>query len=347
MTSKIKSLIERIKAAERDLQLILERESWYPVPAERPLALEKAKREKEKELRTLRKRLQQYEMISGPVARRRPIPGLLVYLPDRDAQDTSFAEVLRVHRQGPPRILLCLVHGAEFECHDMFVERIRNYSLPKLLGLASDIPSVVAHYLEWPTTCRSGATLHTGLRRRLSEMISGHSESTADEIHRALAADPGRTLIHTHVLADQIQFYGRSAISDFIRFWQHWPRPAEGQLLLVFLLVKYRSGQGLGGLRKVWLRLSNWVTARQIEKLKHVQFDGLNVVALPRLRAVSRQDAENWARLDCTRLFCRTQDMLAEIRNIFEAYTAASNERDIPLEFLSRELKAALYKHMG
>src|SRR5262245_8474365 len=57
--------------------------------------------------------------------RAHPSHHLLPYLCNRSAQEERLKKVLREHHDTSMRPLLCVIHGDEYECHDMFIERLR------------------------------------------------------------------------------------------------------------------------------------------------------------------------------------------------------------------------------
>jgi hypothetical protein len=61
---------------------------------------------------------------------------LLPYLCNRSAQEEELKKRWREHRDNRPRRpFLAVIHGDEYECHDMFIERLLTELLPGLLNL--------------------------------------------------------------------------------------------------------------------------------------------------------------------------------------------------------------------
>src|SRR6185503_17343659 len=79
------------------------------------------------------------------------IGGLLPYLCDRSDQETALHEALQYRKKNfERRPFVCIIHGDEYECHDMFRTRMKGVSLPRLLSLGAESDSIEEILLPWP-----------------------------------------------------------------------------------------------------------------------------------------------------------------------------------------------------
>ncbi|MCP4654828.1 MAG: hypothetical protein GY856_05345, partial [bacterium] len=166
-----------------------------------------------------------------------PIPELLPYLSDRSEQERAIEEALdKVDPEEPTRPLVALVHGDERQCHDKFLDRLKEMSVPRLLGLAGE-RTVESVFLPWPRSFRDRAELRGYLLKELAERVVGRRTATAEEINERL--HPGPVVVHTHLLTRDWRGHGLGTLHGFPDLWQSWPELASPQRLLAFLFFKY------------------------------------------------------------------------------------------------------------
>jgi len=268
-----------------------------------------------------------------------PIPRLLPYLSDRSAQESELEEAVELWRgQEKPRPLVCIVHGDETQCHDQFLERLADLSLPRMLSRDARRSAITRHALNWPTDCSELSQfqrrLESGLARKILERPAG-----PEELNQALARNPGPVLIWTRVLSDECRPAG--ALQCFLDLWQRWPDLGPGQQLLVFLLVKYQVNRQAGWFRKWRDRRLNEDLGTSLQSLGLPRLDRVEGVLLSKLEDVPQLEVENWADQHASEL-CSKDRLFGEIRRLFDGWEAKSSSRRIPMELLAAELTKIL-----
>src|SRR5262245_1949580 len=133
MSDKLFSLQKQLAEYEASLDLIGERKSEYVQQTEISLDLIRAEKTLEKKIADLRAQILSLQQATTALRHRRPIPPLLPYLADRNAQKYVFGETLKQRHERPTRPILCIIYGDEFQSHEMFQERLVRNWLPQLL----------------------------------------------------------------------------------------------------------------------------------------------------------------------------------------------------------------------
>jgi hypothetical protein len=335
MSDILQSIQNQIVKVEEDLLLVEERISEYPFYNEVPLDLVRNERQKRERLDQLRETLE----------RLRSIPSLLPYLADRGEQEFRLGEVLQRLSQRSPSPIVCLIHGDDLQCHDKFLERLTQVTLPKLLKLDSGRETIKDYPLNWPVRYQNMSELHKRLHKNLADTIVDQRLASLEEVNRYLARLPAPVLIHTQLLTEDFKKPGFDAVLNYLQFWQSWPQLTFGQCLIVCLLVKYQAKQSLRFFKRRHFRSINDEISKKLETSSFAEFDRLICTVLPRLRGITRGQAENWVRSRDTRTFCKGEHILdqirAEIRSLYESCEAET----IPMDTLGSCLWEILARH--
>jgi hypothetical protein len=286
-------------------------------------------------------RSQPYEKIIGRPRHGREVPRLLPYLVNREEQESKLDEALKQLRRHPSRLLVCLVHGDEFQCHDTLLECLKEDCLPRLLELDPRRTAIKDCLLEWPRV-RNVSELHEGFRKNLADKVLGRKRASTQEIDRALAAYPGPVMIHAHLLTEDWKRYGSEVLMSFLLFLQNWPEPSPRQRLFVFLFIKYSVKQNLGLFKRRRFESVNDKIARLLETAPFSEYDRLLCTVLPRLHSIARSEVEDWARREEIRRFCQCEELIAGIREIYNRWEIKTSATAIPMENLARQLRAIL-----
>jgi hypothetical protein len=124
--------------------------------------------------------------------RKREIPPLLPYLCNRIEQEEKLSGIFFAEKVSPHRLVVCIIHGNEDECHDMYKSRLQHYSLPKLLngGLPGRF-SIPAIYLPFPRSMRTAEQGFLELRNNLAERVTGNREASDKVIAGSSCNCPG------------------------------------------------------------------------------------------------------------------------------------------------------------
>ncbi len=261
------------------------------------------------------------------------IPELIPYLPNRRDQRDELDKALRRWKENRTRPLVCLVVGDELQAQDMFSKRLLKEDLPKLLKL-DDYLGVKEYHLGCREAYPGREGFEKQLLRDLAEGVLDDSSASKEDINQAFTKILNPILVHAHVWSAK---YGRDAgawVEGFLDFWGKWPDLSIDKPLLIVLFVKY--------LRK----RTSWLDKRRLKTMIHI-FEGyeaappgrLTCLNLPELKGVGQTEVEHWARADAAP-FCRVQQLITEIRRLFERQDSAT----IPMESLATALTGMLYK---
>jgi Domain of unknown function (DUF4062)/inactive STAND len=274
----------------------------------------------------------------------RPLPELLPYSANRKAQEIDLSKAVEASKNRA-RPLLCVLHGDEYQCPDMFLRRVEEQLLPNLLKVPAD-RRLLTYHLPFPKNFRSVADLHERLGITFSQEVVG-SVVSIEEINNRLGQFGFPAAVQTHLLTDDWMKRGPADLLEgYVAFWRAWPDLAVGQRLFVFLSVKYRDPG----------HLSRWDYFRrrrlhQANEGMQAAIDALgargapDTVVLPRLECVSRSEVEDWARSDSAQQYCRRQDLMPEIRNFFRDAGPGAMEPCLPMERLAKRLTDTLYRY--
>lgn len=272
----------------------------------------------------------------------RNIPPLLPYLPNRGEQEFRLGEALRQLKEPFTFPILCITHGDEFQCHDMFLERLKEITLPKLLDLHPKRKLVSLYPLHWPASLKNIEDLVPRLRQNLSETLLNRSMATLIEINKVLELHSGPVIIHTHILTEDWQRYGSRVLGDYLKFWHEWPSLSTGQQIFVVLFVKYQMKHLNNFVKRLHLKWLNKNISDALQKHTFSQFKRLTCVVLPRLTGITRLQAENWALREEIKRFYAGPNIMSEIRKIYFEWENEHATSAIPMEFLAEKLRLIL-----
>lgn len=344
---EIKSIKKQITETEYNLRLIQEQKSKYVEFTSIPLDLIRNEESQQTRLNELEERLVTLKKRSQEIRESRPIPPLLPYLCDRSEQEYHLAQALQKLNQQPHRPLVCIIHGDDFQSHDMFLERLKQVSLPKLIYPDAEEIAVTDYLLSCPSRLQKIDDLHYQLEKKLAETLLNRSPVPKEEINNFLAGHPGPVIIHTHFLTEDWQQHGSKVIESFLKFWQHWPDIPPGNYILIFLFIKYQVKKELS-IKRFCFKFRNkniYNFIQQLSLSNFSQFGRLIGTVLPKLDGINRRETEDWARDKDTRNFWgeeRIEDLMSKIREIFEQWEKEKSSNTIPMEHLARKLTQTL-----
>jgi hypothetical protein len=270
----------------------------------------------------------------------RPIPRELPYLCDRSQQEFDLDDALRGGPRNRP--LLAVVHGDEYQCHEMFLERLTDMTLPKLLEMGEE-DKVSSYMLQWPTGCTSTETLQKRLQTNLAEAVCGRQRRSASiaEVQETLARIPGPVALHTHLLSDDFKPLGKPAFDALVAFFRQWPDLSTDQRLLILPFLKYEIKSGLPAERRQPFEQLNAELRTFLEG--YAFSGGLPGVVLTALAGVRRAEVETWAHEEVPPAFRDPDRLFPEIRRLFDGWEAEQASSEIPMESLARQLRELLY----
>ncbi len=269
----------------------------------------------------------------SPIDAGRQIPELLPYMPNRADQKHELYEAFRRQRKNPSRSVVCLIPGDELQAQDMYLKRLKEVDLRKLLELPEDRTITAYDLRDVPRRFPGRDKLKARLGRTLADKVRGRSSASVEEINQSLAVT-GPVLIHAYISLDECGRHARNLVRGFLDFWRDWPDLAPGQILLVLLFVKHRS-KPAGFLT----RRRRTLVYEGIGDYISVNHRRLTCMILPALEGVGQMEVEDWARNEAAS-FCKVQHLVPEIRLLFDRQNSAT----IPMEVLATALIGILYE---
>lgn len=310
-------LEELIEQYEENLRLLNLRKSEYVLKEDIPLQLIKNEQGLRDELDKL---YSQYRSLEHDY-RRRVSHSILPWLVDRTDQLFELSRAIARSRADGPRPIVCIIYGDDNECHDKFIDRIGDVTLPNILPAKNDEDFVIRKLLlEWPATFYSMAELHDKLQADLAlKVYDFHADK--QKINRMLANSP--VLIETNLLVHEWADDGRDYVKGFLEFWQNWPSLYPGQLLIICVCIKcVESNRNLLNFwRKSNLPAIIYQVENELADPSVFPFDTYNRIigaVLPRLNPISWQEAEAWLRMEEVRQNNQYHNLGNIIDQIFE-----------------------------
>jgi hypothetical protein len=267
----------------------------------------------------------------------RQIPSVLPYLCDRGPQEATLESALELHiKEKPNGVFLCVVHGSEEEDHIGYLERLRHYTLPRILQLGRERTVNAYLPLEWPKACGDQASALEAIAANLAHVLN----CTRSQLSSSLFAQGSPVIITSELLTEDWRDGGEMAVSAFLEFWSKWPRLAVGQSVFALLLVKYRvtRREDLPS-RPKYPRLDSsirrFLTSLDISKLPNA-----SGIALPELHPIVRSAVETWIQHPYTTRYCPNaphhEKWRHEISALFE------NRERIPMSEVAASLRDLL-----
>jgi len=289
---------------------------------------------------------------------KREIPALLPYLCNRVEQENELSAIFSAGSASPHRPFVCIVHGYEDECHDMYMSRLQQSFLPKLLreGLTDGLP-LNDIFLPFPSRVWDAEQDFNLLRGALAEEVADRRHASDEEIAKALSQFRTPVIIYSYLSAEMWGPHYPDLLDAFINYWSVFPDLPLKTHLIVCLFVIYRKAdaphshpaaaaarRGDGNLREY------------VGRLNFSGYGGnVHVVILPEMLPVALPDAENFFRgkerfAELCRLhsprFCNVQGAIEDIRSYYKLVGHDDPAAPVPMQELANELRKVLEKHL-
>lgn len=286
--------------------------------------------------------------VLNELGRGRDVPPLLPWLCDQSEQEEAIRA--SIASWSPRRPLVLIAHGDTREHHRRFIDRLRQRTLPPLLGLEGKTV-VKDHELPWPETRTAQARPSRWFADQLAGLV-GHKAGAAPPLEEVLAglAQSRRTplLLWSVAVADEWTSDPREVISRFVACWRDCPDFPSERPLVVCLAIEYRPGEATGLMRWLRWRAPMADRLRGLERSLGGAEPQVTRVALPRLGqdAVNRQHVMNWIANEVKRLgdsYAFDEDiLLGKIDELFADHERLHGTHLIPMKALGEGLKRAL-----
>ena len=303
------------------------------------------------------------------------IPDLLPYLSDRSDQELQLATALQKRQATAPcRPLVVLVHGDEHEAHGMFVKRMRERILPKLLRRGHDDPLPAEKKIEWSDPKGDVAKRLGRLHGQMMMQVADQPGALDLEVlRRAVAQVQGPVMITSSIPTQHWEKNEGELIEGWLKWWEVWPDLGSRDLLAVVLSVQCRNpsggavvhekkGRGLHRLLGAIENRSQVERNRRAEKwidgLDWARFPGVAAVTLDRLKGVTEAHVEHWFTTSVSE-FCRAnhrtvpsdtilgEQMLPLVKRLFEDRAHVDDEGRISMAPLATELRRILQQSLA
>jgi hypothetical protein len=230
------------------------------------------------------------------------IPRLLLYLADCDDHEIVIQDSTQTLQDHHNRLVVYIIHGNEYQSHDMFLERMQKLILPRLLTTSAHELVVKDYLLHWPHEYRDETKLRRWLLQKLSEQIDPKNFNTIETVNNALACHPGPVVIHTHVMTED--WFPSSPLTTYLRFWDAWPSVISPYPLILCFSIKYQDPAKFSWFKRYKYQQQNNRIERELDDLDTTYYVNLRVHTLPLLRDIDRGAVENWARRPELRPLC-------------------------------------------
>jgi len=283
------------------------------------------------------------------------IGGLLPYLCDRSEQEAELERALQYRKRNfERRPFVCIIHGDEYECHDMFRTRLRDISLPRLLNLGPASGSIEGIGLQWPPA--NVTILDDALKlfhRNLSGEVVNNRDASSEELLKGLSHYTAPILVYSHLGVER--WTARSELCGaYFKFWNEFPDLPPGRLVIACLLLTYKRTDKMGLFDKWRYTKLNRRTRSFLADLDFTAYGNLHGAVLPELCGIHEQEVENWIREGknfrglCQihdREFCNVQGSVEAIRALYRRTEYLAFEGQIPMQLLAEELTRLLEDH--
>lgn len=272
---------------------------------------------------------------------RRGISALIHYHCDRSEQVKQVEKALKRSRPSGPFVFI--VHGDENQCHDKFLDRLKEDSLPGFLRLDPARCGVKTHVIiNYPTERSDPRKFRERLLEDLGIEFCKSSTAEAEEIARAFAELEQPLMIQAFLPSDEWIPGASATIAWFLEFWNEWPVAGARYVPLIFLIVTYQVGSR--GRLFGWYRRFRHGRANARLRLALAELarsDG-SVVVLDELRGVTEEDLKGWARKMYAEKYCGELDVRPEVVDLCQRLGLGDSERRAAMEVVAVELKRLL-----
>ncbi|RCJ42023.1 hypothetical protein A6770_35405 [Nostoc minutum NIES-26] len=300
---------------------------------------------------------------------KKELPPLLPYLANRREQEAQLCEVfLKFLKQASASHLVCIIHGDEAQCHYNFLERMRKFSLPKLLDVDPQQPIIPTYHLEWPAKLKNLHELSNQLYKNLADSVLGHSLYSSEKINVFLSNYPYPVIIHTHLLTEDLQRQGLNSLDKLLEFCYYLHQSITTQRLIIYICIKYKSKRKKNK-NTAWIK---WLFSFGRYFFKQYQYQKINkkirqylqnlsnsnlshsqpipVVVLPELEGINKAEAENWVRSEHTKQLVgedMIEPLIQKVGEIFEFWEEQTSSDTIPMSCLAEELSKLIKSLMS
>jgi hypothetical protein len=291
--------------------------------------------------------------ISPPPASDRPdlrMPPLFAYDLDRSIQELELGEKLEQLGLSSPKPVICLIHGNDDECHDKFIDCLKEISLRKLLKLQQNSAPYHVCIPKWPSQLHELDHFNQLYCKSLADEVLQYSRATPQEINDWLTSHPEPVIIEFEFSTHNWEKHALKVISKILEFWQNWPPLAPSQILLVCLCIKYPAERSSPLAKVFGSKPISQVAAAALQALARNQSNQIILAVLSTLEGVTQDDAERWVRVRESNLVTRYGEGVVDalkdtIRSTYERYQSREDPKRIPMKDVADQLRSILRQY--
>lgn len=273
--------------------------------------------------------------------KKQELPTLLPYRVDRRKQEANLRELYKNFEKNDyqkPFPLVGIIHGDEKQAPDMFLKRIENEYLPKLLNTHTKVRSF---QVQWPAGNLNPSALGKKLESEVADAVLHNPDEGCENVQRTLVAYNAPIMITMELLTGDWVQHKKGILEAILDFWNKWPPLSSNQKLFVFLYVTHTIPESNWIKRQMNIRRKNQIFM-QLAHCAYHHYSRLHTKVFDELGNVSLADTRAWARTEAREFFDGdVTALLAKIRQLFE------KEEKIPMEYLASHLKEILVLSSG
>ena len=284
------------------------------------------------------------------------IGSLLPYLCDRSDQETALETALQYWKKHyERRPFVSIIHGDEYECHDMFRLRLKDVSLPRLLNLKGDSASIESVGLQFPAPSVTALdNVQQLFHRNLAGEIMNNRDASEEELLNAISNYTAPVLIYSHLTAERWKNTPDHLRDAFIKFWDGFRDLPPGRFVIACLFMTYKRTEKMGFLEKWSHSRLNTKTRTHLTELDFTAYGNLHGVVLPELCGIREHQVEDWLREGrnfrglCQihdREFCNVQGSVEAVRALYRRTEYLAFRGQIPMQLLAPDLTQLLEDH--
>jgi hypothetical protein len=217
-------------------------------------------------------------------------------LVDRGLQRADVASALEARFQGDSdKLLMFLVHGAEDECIEAFLERLQRLDLPRMLRRMGRDDRLQWHDCGWPPYELPLEERLKCLRRELADCLATRLSASLEDIHQKIVDSRTAFIFSFHMAAKNWRPEDKKLLMRWFEDWADLPGVPDPAMLIFFVSTKYPPiAKGMLGML-LWhpnsTKLRKVVATLPAELPSRVA-----ALAVHELLSVPRHDVEQWAR---------------------------------------------------
>jgi hypothetical protein len=247
------------------------------------------------------------------------ISRLTPYLANRVDQELKLGQSLKRHNN-LKQPFLCVIHGQDNDCSDIFVDRIIHCKYFKKIILKQSTQGIKRYQLSCDKF-KNATELHQKMQTSLAQQILNDMFADAKQIADTLAAQNCPIILSVTLSSrDCLSNQGIKNIESFLDYWSNWLVSTQQQnLLLIFLCFEYKPIKQSLLARLLGKKTLNHQIKYYFSTLSFEKFN-FNGVVLPELNKIEHHQVDDWARIHLSHIY---EKLTPKIKTLFEQHKQA------------------------